>query len=111
MNLGVTARIDARKIAQKQKARFDDKALYILSQQILMDSNKYIRKDQGVLEASGIIHERGKSIAWVTPYARRVYYTGNPCRDVNPDASLMWFEKAKNVYSDDWVTLAERLMK
>lgn len=105
--------IDARKIAQKKQRRFERSALPVLSHQVLEDSNKYVRKDQGALEKSSItqsIPEKGL-LVWSTPYAKRVYYTGNPCRDVNPNASLMWFDKAKSVYGQRWTMLARKLMK
>ena len=43
------------------------------------------------------------------PYAKRVYYTGSPSKEVNPNASLMWCEKAAGTNRGDWQKIAQRL--
>ena len=81
-----------------------------VSEQVLKDSNHFCRQDQGVLIASSYsasIPSDGK-LVWNTPYARRVYYTGTPSRDVNPNASLMWCEAARSSYGDDWKLIAQK---
>lgn len=77
-----------------------------LSQQVLADSNFFIPKDTGELEQSSLIHsdlEAGKLI-WNTPYAARLYWNPqyNFSTDVNPNASGLWFEVAKQNNMDSW---------
>lgn len=102
--------------ADKYAKRFDslsDKARYLLSSQILADSNKHVRMDKGTLRDSAIEHSdltKGE-LVWNTPYARRVYFTGTPSTDKNPDAELMWVQVAVDRYSKDWVTIFTNLAK
>lgn len=67
----------------------------VLTEAVIEYGNVYVRKDQGTLEDSSYIKsqpEKGLAV-WDTPYAKRMYYTGTPSRDVNPQASLMWADK------------------
>lgn len=94
--------------ARVTKAR--DRALPILTEQVLKDSNFYARQDSGALIASSIgatDYKKGILI-WNTPYAAKVYYTGTPSRDVNANASKMWFEVAKSKHLKEWVKLAKK---
>lgn len=97
------------------RARIDkgiDKGVAPLMEQVLKDSNYYCRQDQGMLIASSQIASspsRGV-LVWNTPYARRVYYTGSPSRDVNQNASLMWFHKAENAHKKDWISIAQKIL-
>lgn len=83
----------------------------ILSEQILKDSNFYARQDTGAMIASSqyASNLQEGEIVWATPYAKKVYYTGSPSRDVNPNATLMWFETAKRAHLKDWLKLAEKI--
>lgn len=78
-------------------------------EQVLKDSNYFCREDTGNLIASSEIASRPKDgiVVWDTPYAKHVYYTGKPSTNVNPNASLTWFEKAKGVYGKDWAKIAQ----
>lgn len=86
------------------------KTQYILDEQILKDSNYFIPMDTAYLQQSSLrASEIGKGrLRWDTPYARRLYY--NPQydfqTDVNPNASGLWFEKAKGLRSAEWERLA-----
>ena len=84
-----------------------------LMEQVLKDSNFYCRQDQGTLIASSQIASRPKDgvLIWDTPYAKRVYFTGEPSKDVNANASLMWFHKAQNQHCNEWAALAQKLVK
>ena len=82
-------------------------ARFKVANQILNDSNLYVREDTGELKRSSV---RGSNlpegvIGWDTPYALRVYYTGTPSTDRNPNASLMWVEVARNRHGEDWLTM------
>lgn len=102
--------------AEKYAKRFDslsDKARYLLSSQILADSNKHVRMDKGTLRDSSIEHSnlpKGE-LVWNTPYAKRVYFTGTPSTDKNPDAELMWVQVAVDRYGKDWVKIFTNLAK
>ena len=81
-----------------------EKALFAAREQMLTDCNYFCRQDQGTLIDSSQAKPNGLTleISWNTPYAKRVYYTGNPSKNVNPNASLQWAEKAKNTYGKEW---------
>ena len=87
-----------------------DKTRFELSNQILNDCNYFVREDTGELRRSSV---RGSDlqkgiIGWDTDYARKVYFTGIPSTDVNPNASLMWVETARSRFGDDWVEFLKR---
>ena len=89
------------------------KARYEVSRQILDDSNIFVREDTGELRRSSV---RGSDlprgiIGWDEPYAKRVYFTGRPSTDRNPNASLQWVEVARSRYGADWLELVLRKMK
>lgn len=89
------------------------RALYAAQEQIKTDCNFYCREDQGILKASAITQTDGGlglQISWNTPYAKRVYYTGKPSKDKNPNASLMWAHKAKTTYNGEWIAILEKGM-
>ena len=88
-------------------------ARFEVSQQILNDSNIFVREDTGELRRSSV---RGSDlprgiIGWDEPYAKRVYFTGRPSTDRNPNASLQWVEVARSRYWADWVELVLRKLK
>lgn len=89
-----------------------EKALFALKEQALSDCNYYCRQDQGTLIDSSRAVQNGMSVdlTWNTPYAKKVYYTGNPSKNVNPNASLMWAAKAKDTFGRDWERILEKGM-
>lgn len=89
---------------------FEANALPILAEQILTDCNTYVRMQSGTLADSGHTEAGGKRIVWNTRYAKRVYYTGTPRKNVNPNASLRWCEKAKRNHQAEWAQQATRLV-
>lgn len=77
----------------------------MLDQEVLKDSNYYVRKRTGELERSSIrASQIGKGILiWDTKYARKVYFDDrNISRDVNPNARALWFEVAKSARKTNW---------
>lgn len=90
-----------------------EKSVAPLMEQVLKDSNYYCRQDQGTLIASSQTASRPADgvIIWDTPYARRVYFTGVPSKDVNKNAEIMWFHKAQNVHGKEWAALAQKIIK
>lgn len=81
-----------------------------VAEQALADCNYFARRDQGtMIESSETASDlQNGELVWNTPYARAVYYTGAPSIDANPNASLLWCEKAKNVYGRDWNRIAQQ---
>jgi len=74
------------------------------------NANRYVRVDRGNLRGSSYRASdlaKGR-IVWETPYARRVYYTGKPSKDINPNASLLWCEVAKQRHSREWGRAVEK---
>lgn len=88
-----------------------DASLFPLSYQVLSDCNEYVKVDQNVLRGSSYIASDLKKgrLVWNTPYARRQYYTGTPNKEKNPNASVLWCEKAYHAYRKDWALLAQKL--
>lgn len=71
--------------------------------------NIFVREDQGALKDSALIASRPQEglAIWDTPYAKRVYYTGAPSTDKNPDASLQWAEKGVRTYRKELDRVAQ----
>lgn len=90
-------------------AKLSDKARYLLSNQILEDSNKHARKQDGnlILSSKRFSNLDKGELVWNTPYAKRVYYTGTPdtTKGHNPDAQLMWVHFARDRYKEDWLVI------
>lgn len=99
-----------RATAARIKNRFYNQVLPVLAEQIISDSNQYVRKQDGTLADSAHQESGGRRIVWSTAYAKKVYYTGIPRRNVNPNASLRWFEVAKRNYAGDWAQQATEMM-
>jgi hypothetical protein len=107
----IKIKFDAKMIRAKLNNGIN-KGVAPLMTQVLKDSNYYCRQDTGMLIASSLIASSPKTgvLVWNTPYAKKVYYTGKPSHDVNSNASLMWFEKAKAEHNDEWMEIAQKLM-
>lgn len=84
--------------------------LLAVGEQALADSNEFVRIDQGQLKESGRFDLVGGDVelSYNTPYAKRVYYTGNPSRAVNANATLQWMHKAKKTYGADWLKIMNK---
>lgn len=91
--------------------KLSEKARYLLSSQILADANRHARMDTGELIRSS---QRASNLTkgelvWDTDYAKKVYYTGKPSHDANPDAQLMWVDFARDRYIQDWMVIFARV--
>ena len=99
----------AKTLARLEKA-FWEQAMPVVAEQELTDCNFYVRMQSGNL-ADSAKHEKGyREIHWRTAYAKRVYYTGTPRKNRNPNASLRWCEVAKRKYSHQWADIATRIL-
>ena len=89
------------------------KALFAAREQILTDCNFYVRVDQGILRDTATTATKGDmelDVVYSQPYAARVYFTGTPSKDQNPNASLQWCEKAQQTFGKDWIKILEKGM-
>lgn len=96
--------------AARLKTLFYGKALPVLAEQIKTDCNTYAREQSGDLKESAGIEAGGRRIVWSTGYAKKVYYSGTPRRNKNPNASLRWCEVAKRAHGKEWAAMATKLM-
>lgn len=109
MGAKVTITIDRSRIAARIKSGIDQ-MIPAVAEQALADSNEYCRVDQGQLRQSSETAsdlQKGE-LVWNTPYAKKVYYAGEPSLYPNENASLMWAEKAKNIHGKDWQKIAQK---
>lgn len=90
-----------------------EKALPVLTEEILNDCNQYVKWDTGMLAQSSYIQsdfQHGVMI-WETPYARRQYWEIKTAyRDVNPAATWKWVHAAKAKFYKRWTRQAAALM-
>lgn len=109
--MGVKITIDKSSVSARIKGAWKS-VIPKLAEQVLTDCNFYCRVDQGVLRASPQTASNFTSgvLVWDTPYARRVYYTGSPSHDMNPNAALQWCEVAHNAHGKEWALIAQKLL-
>ena len=105
----LTVTIDKRRVAARIKSGIDQ-MIPAVAEQALADCNYFAKRDQGTLiESSETASDlKAGELVWDTPYAKRQYYAGTPSKEVNPNASLMWCEKARNTYGKDWQKIAQK---
>lgn len=82
-----------------------------LTEQVLKDSNYYCKEREHTLINSAVMHSDPDEgiVQWVTPYARYQYYYPPTRHEVNPNATMEWFETAKAAHLDEWVRLYANL--
>ena len=111
--MSVKIAIDKMKIVHKVNEAWK-KGLSMLTEEILNDTNDFVKFDTGALMASSYIHtdfKHGKLI-WQTPYARRQYWEiKTAVTDINPRATWRWFEAAKRTHSAKWQMQAQRAVE
>jgi len=102
------------------KARVEgarNKGLTIVANEALKDANYFCRRDSGMLIDSSILASNpGKQeLIWGgkgegLPYAKKMYYTGTPVTDENPNASLMWAHKAFSVFREKYKRILQKIL-
>jgi len=102
---------DPRAIVKEKKRVWESRVLPKLADVMLADCNTYARMQSGDLIRVGTPENGGKQLVWDTPYAKKVYYTGTPSKARNPNASLRWCEVAKRKHKQEWVDMANNLLK
>jgi len=103
--------VDFNKGAVKKK--IDDRmkrVQLVLDSQIMKDSNYYIPKQEGFLARSVFSSLAGNGVlVWTMEYARKMYhFEGRLSKEVNPNASTKWFERAKATKLKEWEALVNR---
>ena len=105
-------RIDQNAVVARVMGQWN-KALPILTEEILNDCNEYTKVDGGELKQSSYRHtkfEEGVMI-WQTSYARRQYWEIRTAyKDENPNATWKWVHVAKKKFTAKWIRQAARLM-
>lgn len=84
-----------------------------VTESVVEYGNIFVREDQGTLKDSALIASRPKEglAIWDTPYAKRMYYTGTPSKDKNPDASLQWAKKGVDTHKKELNQVAQNAFK
>lgn len=111
--MAVRIEIDSAKVQIKVDNMWKN-GLAMLSSEILNDCNQYCKEDTGMLIASSYIHSRLEEgvLIWQTPYAARQYYEIKTAyTDVNPQATWKWAHFAKSKHRNEWVSLAQKIMR
>ena len=106
---GVSVSFDQRKCKARIHERVE-RAQKVLDSQVMKDSNYYIPKQEGFLERSVFGSVIGSGVlTWAMEYAKKMYhFAGRPRKEVNPNASTKWFERAKATRLKIWEALVNR---
>ena len=89
------------------------KCRQIVANQILLDSEHYVPKDDGgQLRASGSVGLDGSAVYWNTVYARAQFYGDNGIvtfrKYTTPGTGSKWTEKASNSNMKNWEEVAKK---
>lgn len=108
----VTVSTDYRK-AKNKIDKAIKKALPKVTKELVADANFYCREQTGALKQSALTSSRWNDgiAVWNTPYAKDVYFTGSPATNVNPNASLMWAQRAADENKDKYGRMFEEALK
>ena len=108
--MGIKIKRNAAAI-QAKIAAGEKKMISAVTEAVIQYGNIFVREDQGNLKNSALTKSLPKEgLAIWDPggnYAKRVYYTGTPSKDVNANASLMWAEKGVNTYKKELDQIAQ----
>lgn len=106
----VSVKVTSNKSQIGAKIKAGSKAMTIaVTKAVVAYGNIYVREDQGTLKNSALTKsepEKGRAI-WDTEYAKKMYYTGTPSKDVNPDAALMWADKGVKEHREEIDKIAQ----
>jgi hypothetical protein len=110
--MSVRVTLDKAEVKARIEAA-EKKAIPIIANEFLKNANYFCREDSSTLIKSSILAsdlENG-NLVWNTDYARKVYYTGIPSTDTNPEASLMWAHKAHTLYGKKYERMYNKIIK
>lgn len=78
---------------------------YAVGEQLLTDSEEYVKYDRGTLYASGRVDHDGEDaeVSMNTPYAHKQYYTGRGIQHGHGGSpGIMWFHRAVAAHKSDY---------
>ena len=89
-----------------------DKALPMITEEILNDCNEYCKRDHGDLIASSYLHSDFKRgiMRWQKPYARRQYWEIPTNLSGESKRTWKWVHVAKSELQSKWNRQAAKLM-
>ena len=111
--MAVTVNVNHDRVEAKVMGVWKER-LPLLANEIMNDTNEYVKRDTGTLIASSLRHSRLEEglIIWVTPYAKRQYWEIETAyKEKNPKATWRWCEQAKIDCKERWQRQAQRLME
>ncbi len=109
-DLSVSVSFDQSKVKQKIHARIE-LAQKVLDAQVMKDSNYYVPMQEGFLRDSVLSSVIGSGLlVWDIEYAKKMYHfpEARISKEVNPNASPKWFERAKATRLKIWEALVNR---
>ena len=112
--MGFTVKIEFDKAKLKAKIETaSKKGVKEVCNEALKDANYYARFDTGEMIRSSERASRPEDgeLVWDTPYAKRVYYTGTPSTDKNPNASTLWAHKGYAENHEKYNRILEKVAK
>ncbi|MGX6979117.1 minor capsid protein [Vagococcus elongatus] len=106
----VKIKVDIANIERKLSAGNLKRARVIMMNQMLMDMQPFVPNDMGTLQQTGTIGVDRKSLHWVTPYAKPMYY--GMIKNLHgvyfiknwttPGTGPYWDLRAKGLFMSDW---------
>ena len=92
---------------EQRLERAQERALFVLANQVQADSNNYVPELSGDLKRYSIVSNDNRSVIWTQPYARFQYY-GNFTNYTKPGTGPRWDEVAKSRHLDSWLRIVGR---
>ena len=106
MRVQIDVDMNTAKVAKRMEG-IGGKALLWLKNEVAKDSEPFVPLRSGILTRSVMasIRTPDDALIYNTIYARRMYYGDHYAfrRDVHPQASARWFEKAKAIHKPKWL--------
>jgi hypothetical protein len=113
MASGITATVNFNPVAVAAKYEGKAKRAQMwLDNEILKDTSRFVRRQSGDLEHSGIAGTVIGSglIVYNEVYSRKKYYDyTHVSKQANPQASREWFEVSKAIHKRTWISGVKRI--
>lgn len=105
--------LDVNAVISRFSPKFSRAQMFV-DNEVLKDCDPYVPMDTGNLVRSG---QRGTvlgsgRIVYNAPYAAACYYNEHRkfSKDRHPKATALWFERAKAVNKDKWISGAQKII-
>jgi hypothetical protein len=107
----VTAKLTWSANFGTKKTNDFSRAQKFLDSEILRATSPYVPFRTGALIKSGQLGTVVGSgeVSWITPYAKRQYYSTAESRSYDAQRGGMWFERAKADHKGEWVDGTKRI--